>query len=206
MNEIHSDEAVSEQDRKELLKRKSALHMYKSIQLDKYKKENKKTIEDLKVKIKNIKDNLLYHKVYNSGCKIISTAKVFSAMYDDDSITPNDVMQYVDKNGLLDDESLKSKYTDYKVTTVQEKDIANYVFPENCYIIGHARIGGGYGEHFVVIKNITSTVKNGNVFIEYEKSNSSNNDRDRNYTSEEPGNDSTKAKIFELRVFERIKE
>ena len=107
------------------------------------------------------------------------------------------------KNGLRDDESLKSKYTDYKVTKVQEKDIANYVFPKDCYIIGRAVIGGGYGEHFVVIKSITSTVKKGNVFIGYEKSNSSNNDEIRDYSSEEPGKDSTKARVVELRVFER---
>ena len=126
-----------------------------------------------------------------------------AAMYDDDSITPNTVMQYADKDGLLSDESLKSKYPDYKVTTVQEKDIANYIFPKDCYIIGKAIIGGGYGEHFVVIKSITTTVKNGNVIFKYEKSNSSNNDGIRDYSSEEPGKDSTKARVVELRVFER---
>ena len=203
MDELRSNTTLTEQDKKELLKRKSALHLYKAIQLEKYKKENEKAIEVLKSKIKNIKENLLYDKVYKSGCKIISTAKIFSAMYDDDSITPNAVMQYVDKDGLISDESLNSKYTDYKVTTVQEKDIANYIFPKDCYIIGKAVIGGGYGVHFVVIKSITSTVKNGNINFKYQKSNSSNNDGIRDYSSEEPGKDSTKARVVELRVFER---
>lgn len=57
--------------------------------------------------------------------------------------------------------------------------------------------------HFVVIKSITSTVKNGNINFKYQKSNSSNNDGIRDYSSEEPGKDSTKARVVELRVFER---
>ena len=172
------------------------------LKLEEYKNQNAKAIEDLKSKMKS----LLYDKVYNSGCKIIATAKVFSAMYDDDNITPNTVMQYVDEQGLLDDEGLKSAYPDYKVTTVKEKDIANYVFPKECYIIGHAQIGGGYGNHFVAIKSITTVVKNGKVIIKYEKSNSSNNDETREYSSEDPGDSPKKAKVFELRIFERIKE
>ena len=203
MDELRSSTILTEQDREDILKRKNALHLHKSIQLEKYKEQNKKTKKELESKIKNIKENLLYDKVYKSGCKIISTAKIFSAMYDDDSITPNAVMQYVDKDGLISDESLNSKYTDYKVTTVQEKDIANYIFPKDCYIIGKAVIGDGYGEHFVVIKSITSTVKNGNINFKYQKSNSSNNDEIRDYSSEEPGKDSTKARVVELRVFER---
>lgn len=94
-------------------------------------------------------------------------------------------------------------YKDYKVTRVKEENIANYVFPKDCYIIGQARIGGGFGNHFVVIKSITSTVKNGITILKYEKSNSSDNDRNRHYSSEDPGKDSTKAKVIELRVFER---
>lgn len=40
----------------------------------------------------------------------------------------------------------------------------------------------------------------------YEKSNSSNNDETREYSSEDPGDSPKKAKVFELRIFERIKE
>ena len=49
-------------------------------------------------------------------------------------------------------------------------------------------------------------VKNGKVIIKYEKSNSSNNDETREYSSEDPGDSPKKAKVFELRIFERIKE
>ena len=202
IEEIRANKTLSDQVRKELLRRRNDLLLHKTLKLEEYKNQNAKAIEDLKSKMKS----LLYDKVYNSGCKIIATAKVFSAMYDDDNITPNTVMQYVDEQGLLDDEGLKSAYPDYKVTTVKEKDIANYVFPKECYIIGHAQIGGGYGDHFVAIKSITTVVKNGKVIIKYEKSNSSNNDETREYSSEDPGDSPKKAKVFELRIFERIKE
>ena len=202
IEEIRANKTLSDQVRKELLRRRNALLLHKTLKLEEYKNQNAKAIEDLKSKMKS----LLYDKVYNSGCKIIATAKVFSAMYDDDNITPNTVMQYVDEQGLLDDEGLKSVYPDYKVTTVKGKDIANYVFPKECYIIGHAQIGGGYGYHFVAIKSITTVVKNGKVIIKYEKSNSSNNDETREYSSEDPGDSPKKAKVFELRIFERIKE
>lgn len=203
MDEIRNNITLSAQERKERLQRKNALHIHKSMQLEKRKKQNADELERLKNKIERIKKEFLYNKIYSSGCKIVSMAKIFSAMYDDESITPNVIMQYVDEEGLISDDSLKSVYKDYKVTRVKEKDIANYVFPRDCYIIGQARIGGGLGEHFVVIKSITSTVKNGMVILKYEKSNSSDNDEIRDYSSEEPGNDSRKAKVIELRVFER---
>ena len=203
-------------DKQERLTRKGAQLIYFNDEIVKLEAEKQKKIDELNY----IKDNVLYEKLYKSGCKIVAMAKIFAAMYEDENITPETMIEYLDSNGNLDDKSLQSKYPDYKVTTVTANQIATYDIPENSYIIGKAILGGGLGEHFVVIKKIDINEINGNTVINYDFDRTSKNDsypdpRDpnknikRNYSSEPVTKneiDKNKGQITELRIFERTEE
>ena len=123
-----------------------------------------------------------------AGCKIVAASQMVSTIVGDE-ITPDIIATWTDTNGglfraAIADELTKRKVnveTDYWQNQLNSQTLDNIRSSEGTtYILGHANIGGGLGDHWVLITDYTV---GSNGTITYTVNPSSNNDIGRTFTS-----------------------
>lgn len=149
------------------------------------------------------------------GCKVVSAAKLVCTISQNNKFTPNRFTnkkdKIVDGNGDLSQSAIMSSIKkanpdivvkfDYFEKQLNESTLKNLKKdPEHIhYILGRANIGGGLGQHWVVIEDY-KVLPNGT--IEYKIVPSSKNDSGRVFTSDPKfATDQKKACINKIEVY-----
>ena len=149
------------------------------------------------------------------GCKVIAAAKILCTIMGNDSFNPSKLIKgenrIVDPDGNLSKEAIAGALENAK--SAPEVKLECFEWPLNKadleelkhdpdyvhYILAHAWLGGGFGQHWVVIEDYT-VLPDGT--LEYQVIRSSKNDEGRIFRSDPDfATDDKKAYINKIEVF-----
>ena len=134
---------------------------------------------------KNTPSNI---KIEKEGCKVVGVSQIISTILGR-AITPDVVALEADKNGFLTQEAIVALMianginvkVDHWEKQLNAETLNNIRDGEGItFILGRAELGGGYGEHWVVITGYSVDT---NGIINYTVNGTSENDEGRIYTS-----------------------